>query len=89
MVKNVLEKLDTILDEPSKSCGDFIDKALQAIEHKCPKDAKVYFDKAVENAVKGKLLYEIFHELSIFIFIKHPTYWGQKVFLLVLSNKHF
>ena len=65
MVKNVLEKLDTILDEPSKSCGDFIDKALQAIEHKCPKDAKGYFEKAVENAVKGKLQYERF----IFIFL--------------------
>ena len=55
MVKNVLQKLDTILDEPPKSCGDFIDKALQAIEYERPKHAKGYLEKAVENAVKGKI----------------------------------
>ena len=72
-MKDVLQKLNTILHEPSQSCGDFIDKALQAIEFKCPKDAKGHFEKAVDNAVKGKLQYEILYELSILIFGKLPT----------------
>ena len=72
MVKDVLKKLDTILDEPPKSCGDFIDKALQSIEYNCPKDAKSYFKKALDNAVKGKLQYEILYELYILIFVKLP-----------------
>ena len=55
MVKDVLDKLDTILDEPGESCYRFIQKALLALEHEENKEAFGYFSEAITNATKGKL----------------------------------
>eukprot|EP00092_Neocalanus_flemingeri_P078957 GFUD01098315.1.p1 GENE.GFUD01098315.1~~GFUD01098315.1.p1 ORF type:complete len:259 (+),score=52.55 GFUD01098315.1:30-779(+) len=53
MVKMVLERLETIIDEPSQSCGDFIQEALQAMEDGYPKEAYENFAEAIKNGVKG------------------------------------
>ena len=55
MVKQVLQKLDTILNEPTQSSADFIDMALQAMEDGDPARAIEHFKEASINAVKGKL----------------------------------
>ena len=48
MVKEVLDKLDAILDEPGESCCRFIQKALEAIEDKDHEAGFRDFDKAVD-----------------------------------------
>merc|ERR1712123_315048 len=53
MVKQVLQKLDTILDEPTKSSAEFLDMALQAMEDGNPVRAKDHFMDATRQAVKG------------------------------------
>ena len=53
MVKEVLSKLDAILDEPGESCSIFLQKALQAIEDGDHPDGFGYFEEAVKKAVQG------------------------------------
>ena len=54
MVKEVLEKLNAILDEPGESCLIFVQDALVAIEGGYHKDGFEKFQRAVEKAVQGK-----------------------------------
>ena len=53
MVKQILSKLDTILNEPSQNSGNYVAKALQAIEDKDFMRAREYFDKATDKASTG------------------------------------
>ena len=54
MVQEILDKLDTIIDEPVQTCGNFLGRALQAMEDDSAKDAIRHFEESVKNAVKGK-----------------------------------
>ena len=55
MIKDVLNKLDTILDEPGESSFIFMEKAYEALEHGYCKDAHDHFKEVVSKAVQGKL----------------------------------
>ena len=60
MIKDVLEKLDTILDEPGESSFIFMEKAYKALEHGYCKDALDHFKEVVKKTVQGKLQYDSF-----------------------------
>ena len=61
MIKDVLNKLDTILDEPGESSVIFMEKAYEALEHGYCKDALDHFKEVVRKAVQGKLQYQFFY----------------------------
>ena len=53
MVKDILNKLDTILNEPSQNSGNYVAKALQAIEDKDFVRAREHFHEATKKATTG------------------------------------
>lgn len=53
MLKDVLHKLDIILDEPAESSSIFMEKALDSIEHGFCKDAHDHFKEVVKKAIQG------------------------------------
>ena len=62
MVKQVLQKLDTILNEPTESSAAFLEMALQAMEDGNPVRAKDHFMDATRKAVTGKLqIFSYYH----------------------------
>ena len=60
MIKDVLEKLDTILDEPGESSFIFMEKAYEALEDGYCKEALDHFKDVVRKAIQGKLQYHSF-----------------------------
>ena len=54
MLKDIISKLDSLTDEPVKSCGDFLEHALEALEDNCAVEAQRNFQESYNNAVKGK-----------------------------------
>ena len=53
MVKEILRKIDMILNEPTQSSADLIEMALDAIDDGEPMRARELFDKATDKAVTG------------------------------------
>ena len=55
MVKEILSKLNIILDEPSQSCCDLVCQALQAIQDGEHGRAKHFFEDAINKALQGEV----------------------------------
>ena len=53
MLKEILRKIDTILNEPTQSSADLIKMALEAIDDGEAMRARELFNQATLNAVRG------------------------------------
>ena len=54
MLQEIISKLDALMDEPIRSCGDFLKHAFEALEDDCPEEAFRKFQSSSYKAIEGK-----------------------------------
>ena len=53
MLVEIVDKLNTVLDEPVQTCSTFLCYALEALEDDSPEEAQRHFKESSNKAVKG------------------------------------